>query len=448
MIEKDPSKPYTGEMKRDLYKNLLEWKSSPRRKPLILLGARQVGKTYLLELFGKQEFANYIYLNFEQDKELKKFFQKSLKPSDILESLEIYTEQSIEPGNTLLLFDEIQECPEALNSLKYFQEEASELHITAAGSLLGVKLANTAGFPVGKVNFLDLTPFSFCEFLTALGKNKLREHLENIQEIAPIIEPLHNDLLDLLKKYMLIGGMPEAISTYINSNDLPAVRKVQKEILQAYDLDFIKHAPKEKLMRISQVWQSIPKQLAKENSKFIFSVVRDGARGREYENAVQWLFEAGLILKSYNITAPKLPLPAYGDTNAFKIFMLDVGLLAAMCDVPIKVIVAENELFSEFNGAFTENYVAQAIAPKHNPLYYWTSEGIAEVDFILRHEAKIYPLEVKSGGSRRKKSLMVYDQKFKPELLLRASTMNFKLDGKVLNFPLYMVGMLERYLLS
>jgi predicted AAA+ superfamily ATPase len=448
MIEKDPSKPYTGEMKRDLYKNLLEWKSSPRRKPLILQGARQVGKTYLLELFGKQEFANYIYLNFEQDKELKKFFHKSLKPNDILENLRIYTEQSIEPGNTLLLFDEIQECPEALNSLKYFQEEASEFHITAAGSLLGVKLANTAGFPVGKVNFLDLAPFSFCEFLTALGKNKLREHLENIQEIAPIIEPLHNDLLALLKKYMLIGGMPEAISTYINSNDLPAVRKVQKEILEAYDLDFVKHAPKEELMRISQVWQSIPKQLAKENSKFIFSVVRDGARGREYENAVQWLFEAGLILKSYNITAPKLPLPAYGDTNAFKIFMLDVGLLAAMCDVPIKVIVAENELFSEFNGAFTENYVAQAIATKHNPLYYWTSEGIAEVDFILRHEAKIYPLEVKSGGSRRKKSLMVYDQKFQPELLLRASTMNFKLDGKVLNFPLYMVGMLERYLLS
>jgi Predicted ATPase (AAA+ superfamily) len=433
-------------MKRDLYKKLLEWKNSPRRKPLILQGARQVGKTYLLELFGKQEFSNYIYLNFEQDKELKKFFQKSLKPNAILENIRIYTEQLIEPGNTLILFDEIQECPEALNSLKYFQEEASEFHIAAAGSLLGVKLANTAGFPVGKVNFLHLAPFSFCEFLTAIEKNKLRDHLENIKEIEPIFEAFHNDLLSLLKKYMLIGGMPEAIATYLDSNDLLAVRNVQKEILKAYDLDFIKHAPKAEIMRISQVWQSIPKQLAKENSKFIFSVIRDGARGREYENAVQWLFEAGLIIKSYNITAAKLPLPAYGDTNAFKVFMLDVGLLAAMCDIPIKVIVAENELFSEFNGAFTENYVAQAIGPIQDPLYYWTSEGIAEVDFILRHEAKVYPLEVKSGESRRKKSLLVYDQKFKPELLLRASTMNLKLDGKILNFPLYMVGILGQYL--
>ncbi|HSX19763.1 MAG TPA: ATP-binding protein [Gammaproteobacteria bacterium] len=426
-------------MKRDLYVQLLAWKSSPSRKPLILQGARQVGKTYILKEFGRQEYANCIYLNFELEA-LKGFFQGSLQPKTIIEKLSVFTEQSIIPERTLIIFDEIQECPEALNSLKYFQEQANEYHIVAAGSLLGVKLAHTKGFPVGKVNFLDLYPLSFHEFLLAIDKVKLREYLANLKSIEPLDAPLHNELLDLLKKYMFIGGMPEAISTYIKTNDLLQIRDVQRSILKAYDLDFAKHAPKNEVMRISQIWNSIPRQLAKENAKFVFSVVREGARGREYEIALQWLLEAGLIIKQYNLTVPKLPLPAYGDTNAFKVFMLDIGLLGAMADIPVKILASDQKLFSEYNGAFTENYVAQAFVPKHPRLYYWTSPGTAEVDFVLEHDLEIYPLEVKSGVATRKKSLLIYAQKYKPRLLLRTSLMNLKLDANVCNFPLYLIS--------
>lgn len=432
-------------MKRDLYNNLLEWKSSSTRKPLILQGARQVGKTYLINNFASQEYTNYILLNFDKDQELKKFFQDSLQPDLILEKLQIYTKQKISPQTTLLIFDEVQECPAALNSLKYFNEEANQYHIIAAGSLLGVKVGNR-GFPVGKVNFLDLYPMSFFEFLNAIGEDRLREYIDNITTPKPLVEPFHSRLLELLKKYMIIGGMPEAVSSYVKENDMFKVREIQENILKAYELDFAQHAPPTELMRISQIWRSIPKQLSKENNKFVFSVVREGARGREYESALQWLKEAGLIIKSYNITAPKLPLPAYGDTNAFKVFALDVGLLAAMSNIPLEIILSDHELFNEYNGAFTENYVAQELLSKQNTLHYWTSEGIAEVDFIIQQNGKIFPLEVKSGISRRKKSLLVYDQKFHPELLLRSSSMNLKLDGKVLNLPLYLISNFNKYL--
>lgn len=430
-------------MNRDLYNQLLKWKTSPNRKPLILRGARQVGKTYLLKLFGKQEYTTCIYLNFEEDPKLNNFFMQRLAPATILEYLSIYLNQELQPENMLLIFDEIQASPAALNSLKYFCEGANAFHIVAAGSLLGVKLAHTKGFPVGKVNFLDLYPLSFFEFLNAIGKNKLRQFLMQQNELNPIPDPIHHELLLLLKRYMFIGGMPEVIAEYIKNENLLSIRQVQNEILDAYAFDFAKHAPPEQLMKITHIWKSISTQLAKENKKFIFAALRKSARGREYETAIQWLADAGLIYKSYHMTAPKLPLAGFVEKNAFKVFLLDVGLLSAMSDIPAKMVITTEEgLFSECHGAFTENYVAQELSIQQRPLYYWTSEGKAEIDFIVEQDAKIFPLEVKAGLSRKKKSLLVYNEKYYPQLLLRASLMNLKKDGKVVNLPLYFIAQL------
>jgi len=433
-------------MQRHLYQALLAWKTDQLRKPLILKGARQVGKTYLLKTFAQQEFVEYMYLNFESEPELKNLFQGSIKAKNLLEKISLYKEQAIKPLHTLLIFDEVQECPEALNSLKYFQEEANELHVIAAGSLLGVKLAQTKGFPVGKVDFLELYPLSFFEFLDAIGKNKLRIYLEELTTVQPIPEPFHSELLVILKKYMYVGGMPEAVAEYAKSQDLLRIRKIQNAILKSYDSDFAKHAPTNQIMKISQVWGSIPRQLAKENKKFVFTAVKESARGREFESAIQWLLEAGLILKACNITTPKLPLSGYGDTNAFKVFLLDVGLLAAMSDIPVKSVVAEIGIFNEFFGAFTENLVAQELSLRQQALYYWTSRGKAEVDFMIVYDLDIYPLEVKAGASQRKKSLIEYGKQFDPKLLLRASTMNFRKDGNVCNFPLYLISRLDNFL--
>lgn len=426
-------------MNRDSYNQLLEWKKSPERKPLILRGARQVGKTYLLKLFGKQEYTTTVYLNFEENPKLNDFFTPSLSPSSILEHLTIHLDQELTPDNTLLIFDEIQESSAALNSLKYFHEKANQFHIIAAGSLLGVKLANQKGFPVGKVNFLDLYPLSFFEFLSALGKDKLRQFLMNQKELNPLPEPIHQDLITLLKKYMFVGGMPEAVAEYIKTENLLSIRQIQKEILNAYLLDFAKHAPPEQIIKITQVWESIPLQLAKENKKFIFSALQKSARGREYETAIQWLADAGLIYKSYHISAPKRPLARYAEKNIFKVFLLDAGLLTAMNNMPVQIVIDHDELFNEFYGAFTENYVAQTLAVQSHSLYYWASEGRAEIDFIIEYDEHIIPVEVKAGTSRKKKSLLVYNEKYHPQLLLRASLLNLRKDGKVGNLPLYFI---------
>lgn len=433
-------------MKRDLYAQLLAWKTAKNRKPLVLRGARQVGKTHLLKTFGQQEYGACIYVNFESDPNLANFFNGKLKPAIILESISAYLEQEIALENTLIIFDEIQECPNALNSLKYFQEEANNVHIAAAGSLLGVKLAHTKGFPVGKVDFLDLYPLSFFEFLEAIGKHKLQYFLMNITDIQLVPEPLHEELLLVLKKYMYIGGMPEAVRNYAETGSLVAIKAIQKAILDAYELDFAKHAPKEQIMKITEVWSAVPGQLAKENKKFIFSALRSGARGREYETAIQWLTDAGLIYKSYNISVPKLPFSGYSDRNIFKIFLLDVGLLSAMSNISAKSAVEERGLFSEFYGAFTENLVAQALVLQQKQLYYWTSEGTAEIDFMIERDLDVYPLEVKAGISKKKKSLLVFKEKYKPKNALRASLMNLKKDGNIINIPLYLIGRLSELL--
>lgn len=430
-------------MKRDIYKHLEEWKTLSRRKPLILNGARQVGKTYALKHFGKTSYENMAYLNFEKDEKLRQYFDSTLDPKQLIKILSIHTEIDIEPRRTLIVMDEIQECPKALNSLKYFCEEANEYHVAAAGSLLGVKTANEKGFPVGKVNFLHLYPLTFFEFLSAIGHEKTRAYLEQHNTDDPIESPLHEKLIGLLKLYFFVGGMPEAVSEYRKTENVKTVREIQLEILSAYEKDFAKHAPPHEIMKITTVWNQVHRQLAKENKKFIFAAIRKSARGRDYEEAIQWLSDAGLIHKSYLVESPKFPLSAYADHETFKVFLADVGLLGAQSSLSPQVIIDGDLLFTEFKGALTENYVAQElIAAKQKTPYYWTSEGTAEIDFLIEIDHEIYPLEVKAGASQKKKSLIVYNQKYSPSKLVRATTMNLKHDGQVYNYPLYLVSKL------
>lgn len=427
-------------MKRHIFSQLQAWKASESRKPLILQGARQVGKTYILKTFAKAEFQDCAYVNFEQDSRAKQIFEQDLKPDRIIKALELHLEMPIAAQKTLIFFDEIQACPNALNSLKYFCEQAPEYFIVSAGSLLGVKLSQSKGFPVGKVNFLELHPMSFFEFLEALGKTQLHRYLSKLTEIEPLDETAHENLCDLLKIYMLVGGMPEALNTYIQTEDIKASRLVQEEIIKAYLLDFSKHAPENQIMKITLIWNSLPAQLAKENKKFIFSKMKSGARTREYEIALQWLIDAGLIYPSFNISTPRLPLKAYLDDNAFKLYCLDVGILAAMSELNPQILLEKNTLFTEFKGAFTENLAAQLLKSQNvKQLFYWSSGNTAEVDFIVPIEGEIYPLEIKAGSSNKKKSLLVYDEKYQPKILSRASTMNLKKDGKVCNYPLYLL---------
>lgn len=426
-------------MKRKVLNSLIAWKSQPKRKPLILMGARQVGKTFVLKKFGEQEYANTLYLNFEDNPRLSKLFDASLDPKMILKALTIEMNAEIIEGKTLLIFDEIQESPNALNSLKYFCENTPEQHIVAAGSLLGVQLAHVKGFPVGKVQFLKLYPLSFLEFLEALKETRLKDFIEEQKSIEPLPPNLHEKLMTYFKEYLFVGGMPEAVAEYIDSQNVSKVREIQNDILNAYSLDFAKHAPKEHIMKINQVWSSIPNQLAKENKKFIYSAIREGGRAKEFEVALQWLIEAGLIHKTSLISVPKIPLSAYADMNAFKIYLVDVGLLGAMSQLSAKTLLYENELFQEFRGAFVENYVAQELVHSNYSLFYWASEGRAELDFIIEQDGFIYPLEVKSGNSSKKKSLKVYGDTYHPKTLIRASPMNLKKDGAVLNCPLYLI---------
>jgi uncharacterized protein len=433
-------------MKRHIFAQLQSWKQDSRRKPLILMGARQVGKTHSLKHFASAEYDNMVYLNFEDQPSLKSLFENNLKPHELLKMMALEMDVVIKPEKTLIIFDEVQECPNALNSLKYFNESANEYHIAAAGSLLGVKLVHTKGFPVGKVNFLHLYPLSFFEFLNAIGVYRFVEYLQDIQICKPLPLTIHEKCLHYFKIYCFTGGMPEAVVEYAASEDFNKVRTVQQEILNAYALDFAKHAPTNQTMKISQVWQSIPSQFAKENKKFIYSVVRQGARAKEFEVALQWLSEAGIIHKVYNLSNAKLPLDGYAKFEFFKVYLLDVGLLGAMSNLAAKTIIHNHQLFQEFRGALIENVVAQELVIKHAKLYYWTSTGKAEVDFIFQQEDQIYPLEVKSGATGRAKSLRVYADKYKPKISIRTSPMNLNKNGSILNCPLYLISELPRLL--
>lgn len=428
-------------MKRDLYKQLLEWKSAQWRKPLILQGARQVGKTYILKKFGEKEFQSCVYFNFEKDPTLADFFVGRIEPTRILEKLSIYSEQTIHPGSSLIIFDEIQACPEALKSLKYFNEETNQYHIAAAGSLLGVKIGQSAPFPVGKVNFMNLYPLSFLEFIEGIGEGQHRSYLESIKTCAPLPEPFHNRLSELLKFYFYIGGMPEAVVIYKESADLKKVRRVQNEILKGYENDFSKYASRSEAIRISALWKSIPSQLAKENKKFMYAEVAKSARAREYSGALRWLCDAGLIIKSQRLKTVQIPLTAFSEEEHFKLYLLDTGLLAAKLNLAAKTIVLKNELFDQFFGAFTENFVAQdLVANGFQSLFYWSIPHKAEVDFIVPYQDDVYPLEVKSGTTVKTKSLRNYQKETKCSVVCTASPRNLTKDQDYCNFPLYAVA--------
>jgi predicted AAA+ superfamily ATPase len=430
-------------MERSAYNKLADWKKSTNRKPLIVQGARQVGKTYLIRAFGEKEYSNFISLNFEQDKKIYSLFEKSLSPETIIENISLYIGKQIIPEDTLLFFDEIQAAPAALTSLKYFYEEAPEFHIIAAGSLLGVSVGKENSFPVGKVNFMNLYPMSFMEFLKASGENLLAEKLGHIKSANPLPEIVHSKLTDLLKMYLYLGGMPEVVGSYLENKNIEKVRILQKEILRAYEKDFSKYATKSQAIKTMEFWNSIPGQLAKENKKFKYAEIRKGARSSSYEQTTEWLKGAGLINIVYNLTTPKKPVSAYTDYSKFKVYLHDVGLLGAMLNITSDIIIEPDQLFKEFNGAFIENFVAQELLfYGQEKQYYWTSRGEAEVDFVIESNKGIYPVEVKSGTNRNLKSLRSYSDKYKPEKIFRLSPRNLIQSDDFVNVPLYAVNVL------
>lgn len=424
-------------MYRTAMDHLLKWKANNRRKPLIIRGARQVGKTWLMKEFGVHEYAEVVYINFDNNERMRNLFSGSMEIERLVTGLELYAGHKIDPSNTLLIFDEVQEAPKALSSLKYFNEEAPQYQIICAGSLLGVALHQGTSFPVGKVEFLDLYPLSYFEFLMAMGKE---QHVELLKrgdfDMAAVFKL---DYVDLLKHYYYVGGMPEAVQAFADNRDFNEVREIQQRILAAYEQDFSKHAPNEAVPRIRMLWNSIPAQLTKENKKFIYGLIKEGARAKEYELAMLWLTDCGLVHKIHRVTAPSLPLRAYEDLKAFKLFLVDVGLLSCMVGLRQDVLLDGNELFKEFKGALTEQYVLQQMKTiKGFNIYYWTADrGIAEVDFVVDNGSDVIPVEVKAEINLQAKSLKVYREKFQPKLSIRTSMADYRRENWLLNLPLW-----------
>lgn len=426
-------------MQRMAMEQLRKWKAKQRRKPLIIRGARQVGKTWLMKEFGAAAYENVVYVNFDNNERMKNLFEGSLEVERLITGLELYAGHKIGPDNTLLIFDEVQEVPKALTSLKYFNEDAPQYQIVCAGSLLGVALHQGTSFPVGKVEFLDLYPLSFFEFLMAMGKEQYVELLQKGD--FDMATTFKQDYIDLLKHYYYVGGMPEAVQAFVDNRDFNEVREIQQRILAAYEQDFSKHAPNETVPRIRMLWNSIPAQLAKENKKFIYGLIKEGARAKEYELAMLWLTDCGLVHKVHRVTAPNLPLKAYEDLKAFKLFLVDVGLLSCMVGLRQDVLLDGNELFTEFKGALTEQYVLQQLKTiKGLNIYYWTAErGTAEVDFVIDDGSDVIPVEVKAEVNLQAKSLKVYREKFQPKLSIRTSMADYKKEDWLLNLPLWAV---------
>lgn len=434
------------ELKRDIMERLLRWKNSEYRKPLIIQGARQIGKTWIMKKFGELHYDNVAYLNFDASEELCREFENTKDPSRLLGILRLYTEKPIEAGKTLLVFDEIQQCNKALNSLKYFCENAPEYHVIAAGSLLGVSLSQGDSFPVGKVDFLKMYPVSFREFLYSDNK-QIYDYLENLTTIELLPEIVMGKITESYRRYQVCGGMPAAAIAMLEGQGTEVVETVQKSILSAYSLDFSKHAPAKDIPRISSIWESIPSQLTKENRKFLYKLVKNGARAREYEDGLLWLQHAGLIYRVFCSSKPCLPISAYDDLSAFKIYVCDVGLLRAMAQLPPRVFWSENPLYMEFKGAMVENIVLQSLIAQFEVTpRYWASTGTAEVDFLLQHGAMLSPVEVKAGTSLNGKSLAVYRNQFAPEIALRYSINNLHKDESLLNIPIFMADWTNRLL--
>lgn len=426
-------------MYRIAIEKLYKWKESKRRKPLIIEGARQVGKTWLMKEFGEKAYQDTIYINFDSNSRMSELFSEDLNVDRLIMGIELYAGKKIDPDHTLLIFDEVQEVPKALSSLKYFYENAPQYHIVCAGSLLGIALHGGTSFPVGKVDFLNLYPLSFKEFLMATTGERFAELLEN--QDYQMVNAFKQTFIDALKQYYFVGGMPEAVESFVEEKDFNEVREIQKRILSAYEQDFSKHAPIEIVPKIRMVWNSIPSQLTKENKKFIYGLVREGGRAKEYETAIMWLCDCGLIHKVSRVNAAGLPLKAYEDLKAFKMFLVDVGLLGCMTGLRQRTLLDGNELFTEFKGALTEQYVCQQLKTIQDlDIYYYTNDrGSCEVDFVVDTGEEIVPLEVKAEVNLKAKSLKTYHEKYNPPISIRTSMADYKKEDWIVNLPLYAI---------
>jgi len=438
-------------MERDFENVLTTWQKAPGRKPLVLKGARQTGKTYVLKAFGEHAYDAMHIVNFEADARVAGLFDGPLDPVRLVRDLALlsgFDPAAVLAGKALLFLDEVQACPRALTSLKYFAEQTPEVHVVAAGSLLGVELSRAASFPVGKVQLETLHPLNFFEFLDATGRAAYRERLQDLSSLTPLPEGIHDELVYALREYLVVGGMPEAVAAYGTARDFGRVREIQQQIVAGYRLDFAKHAPAGLVPRLAMLWDAIPTQLARENRRFIFSAVREGARARDYEEALLWLEHAGLVQRSFAVAAPKIPLAGYVNRRLFKLFALDVGLLGAIARLSPSVVLEGNRVFEEFKGAIAEQYVAQQIVgtwPVSQPhsLHYWRNEKTGtEIDFLIEDDA-VVPLEVKSGENTKSKSLTSYRQQFAPPLLARTTLLNLRQDGDLVNMPLYLLPRLH-----
>jgi len=434
-------------MKRLLLQALIEWKNRENRKPLILKGVRQCGKTYLIKEFGKENYDDVAYFNFEETESLKTLFETDYDTRRIIFELGLTRGKTLLPEKTLIVFDEIQECGRAITSLKYFCENAPEYHIISAGSLLGVALSKQPSFPVGKVDFLTLYPMSFLEFLMANGEDILADYLTSFGSGNTLSEPIANKLSGYLRQYYVTGGMPEAVQTWCNTHDIEKVERVQQTILDSYNFDFSKHAPIKDFPKITAIWQSIPEQLAKDNSKFIFGHVRKGWRAKDLEDALIWLEGAGLVYKVCRIEKPFIPLSSYSNPTAFKLYMSDVGLLRKMSRLPYEVVLNTTPTYTEFKGAMTENFVLCELLKTSGEIpYYWTSGNSAEVDFIVQSGAEIIPIEVKSEQNVKAKSLAEYRKKYAPRYSVKTSMRSDTNGKEVLNIPLYLMAQIKNFL--
>lgn len=433
-------------IKRNILKELVEWKDKPARKPLIMQGVRQVGKTWLLKYFGSRYFENTAYFNFDMQKEIGQFFRTTKDPKRILDNLSLVHGKTILPGKTLIIFDEIQECNDALNALKYFCEELPEYVVACAGSLLGVALSRGASFPVGKVDFIQVYPVTFSEFLAEAAPD-LFSYLEQVDKLEPLPNIFFNQLYEKLKMYYISGGMPEAVTMLLENRDISGTQEVLQSILNAYLLDFSKHVENKDVPKINYIWTSLPSQLARENKKFLYQSIRPGARAREYEDALLWLINAGLAIRISCCTKPFMPLSAYDNLTAFKIYLPDTGLLRRLSLLDPVAITEGNRLFTEFKGSLTENFILSGLLTQFEGIpRYWRSGNKAEVDFLVQYKNSIIPIEVKSDENIRSKSLAFYRKEYDPAVSIRFSLRNLKRDEGLINIPLFMVDYTKKIL--
>lgn len=428
-------------MNRNVFDKLVSWKNSPDRKPLILKGARQVGKTWLMKEFGAKQYANYVYFNFDEEDELSSIFETNKNPHRIIDLLGMLSGRKILPGETLIIFDEIQECPAALNTLKYFKEKANEYHVLTAGSLLGTLLAKPKSYPVGMVNLIDLYPLSFDEFLAAVDA-PLFAFFEQISKDRPIEEIFHNRLLEVYNYYLIIGGLPECVVSWAQDKDPQKIRQIQNELITIYENDFAKHNGKVNSGRILMVFRSIVSQLAKSNEKFVYGCIKEGARAREFEEAIEWLVSAGMLNRVYNVSKPEHPLKAFEQLNYFKLFLFDTGLLKHMAGIDNSAILLKSDY--QFKGALTENFVLQQLRAQFDIDPHFFADGRGEIDFLIQNGTEIIPVEVKGGEDKNAASFKAYIKSRQPLTAIRYSKRNYLKDGNITNLPLYLAGLTKK----